>query len=216
MKTKLNITFIIMLLLVAVNLGSDIQEASKDFWQGFNLGFNSVEQEGVVSLYGINMERDEYNMNDSIYNSKTNSFDRVTLKKEQFIIIANQDKKTENETLNLILSLITFVSIIYFWLVFIKVVLSVNRNSTVIFTQKLENRLKKCSISLAIFAICQITYRYSELSAAKDYFAHEGYRLTTNGVSSDIMLLVISTGIFMVAEIFTIARKMKEEQELTI
>lgn len=110
-----------MLLLVAVNLGSNIQEASKDFWQGFNLGFNSVEQEGVVSLYGINMERDEYNMNDSIYNSKTNSFDRVTLKKEQFIIIANQDKKTENETLNLILSLITFVSIIYFWLVFIKV-----------------------------------------------------------------------------------------------
>lgn len=180
MKAKLNITFIIMLLLVAVNLGSDIKESSKDFMEGFNHGYHSKEQ-GLVSLYEINMERDENNVNDSIYNSKTNSYDRVTLKKEQFIIIANQDEKTENGTLRLILSLITIAAIIYFWVIFIKVILSVNRNSTVIFTQKLENRLKKCSVSLAIYAICQIAYRYSEFSAVSNYFAHDGYRITANG-----------------------------------
>jgi len=207
--------------MVFVNLGINIKEESVWFAKGFEEGWNSSKDGDTfdeASFLNIILKREISAGADSIYNSKEGRYEKVEYREENLILAHKGEKVTGSGGMLLVeitLSLVIVISIIYFWICFIRVIFSANKNSMFVFTKLLEERIKKCGISLALYAICNIGLCYCSLMEAKEVFAHDGYTLEVSN-TGNYMLLVIASGFFMVAELFTIARKMKEEQELTI
>ena len=117
------------------------------------------------------------------------------------------------QTAGLLLGLLKLAVGIWAIVLFIRWVVAVNRSD--IFTWHNVRRLRRMGVLL--LASCALTWllEYLTVHALRQVFALPGYELTLAGsVSLSVLLLGLCS--LIVAEVFAIGLRMKEEQDLTI
>lgn len=130
----------------------------------------------------------------------------------------NTYKEMEQEPLGVLLltslcSLISIVALVALWVYFIKLVLAVNRGMA--FDRIIEHRLRMMGILLLVVYASSWAFALGYYAMEKSVADIEGYRVVLDNYPS-LMELLSGLGMLMIAQIFSIGRQMKEEQELTI
>lgn len=96
---------------------------------------------------------------------------------------------------------------------FIRLIISINKSD--IFNWRNVRRLRRLGLALVVSFCCAFASAYLNFIGVDAVFSLEGYELTPSELASTITL-VLGLCSLIVAEVFAIGLKMKEEQELTI
>lgn len=112
-----------------------------------------------------------------------------------------------------LLGLLVLTASIWALVVFIRLVISINRSD--IFTWRNVRRLRRLGVLLVAAFACSWLSDWTEVQALREVLSIPHYELTMAG-SVDRINLLLGLCALIVAEIFAIGLRMKEEQDLTI
>ncbi|MCD8183135.1 MAG: DUF2975 domain-containing protein [Bacteroides sp.] len=222
MKRRLNILCVIVVLV----LGYSVLETGYYFGMGLKL---AVEAGGNAS---ISMERQKELMNmkyislmpenfsyvgdgeilqDSVYNEKSGTY--VSASYGSLLVSVNTTMPIWMLMVSSLLPLLHLGVCVWAIALFIRLIISINKSD--IFNWKNVRRLRFMGLALIISFCTSFLPSYFAFKRIGEVFALRGYKLDlSDTVNTTILVLGIST--LIVAEVFAIGLKMKEEQDLTI
>lgn len=212
MKRRLNI----LCLLVVLVLGYSVLEAAYYMGEGFmagvemtqdNEGFDRAKNMKAISV----LPADFSDFTDSVYNEKTGAY--VPALYGQLLI--SVPVKTSPAAL-IAVSLVQILGIaasVVGVILFVKLIVSINRS--LIFSWRNVRRLRWLGVALIFHYLCMLIPLLVTGREVNQVFALRGYEIHQSDLVS-VITLVLAIVSFIVAEVFAIGLKMKEEQDLTI
>lgn len=212
MKRRLNI----LCLLVVLVLGYSVLEAMYYMGEGFMAGVEMTQtNEGLdraKNMKAISVVPADFSeFTDSVYNEKIGSY--VPALYGQLVI--SVPVKTSH-TVMAIVSLVQILGVVASVvgvILFVKLIVSINRS--LIFSWRNVRRLRWLGVALIFHYLCMLVPLLVASREVNEVFALRGYELHQSDLVS-IITLVLAIVSFIVAEVFAIGLKMKEEQDLTI
>lgn len=186
-------------MLTGFNAGIEMAETPKGIEQAKNMK--------VIALVPSNFP--EYQ--DSVYNAKTGSY--VPALYGQLIVSAPVKSSLATMLAVSSLQLLGIVMSVIAVIMFIKLIVSINRS--VIFDWRNVHRLRWLGVALVLNYLCALIPFLIAGYEVSEVFALKGYTLHQSELAS-ILTLVLGIVSLIVAEVFAIGLKMKEEQDLTI
>ncbi|MCI1732237.1 MAG: DUF2975 domain-containing protein [Prevotella sp.] len=105
------------------------------------------------------------------------------------------------------------ISAIGFWVVFIKIILAVNKGKA--FDKKTDWKIKLMGIFSIGLYISEWGFILDNYLESSKMYKISGYDISFNHYPS-CYLLYLGIGMLIISQLLTIGRKIKEEQELTI
>ena len=219
MNKKFNLLCLIMLLAVFFSI---FVPMATTFSTGFVHGWAS-EDDSRVGIHPITGVMNSVEMlprqalkvfHDSIYNKKTNEMEGIQI----FHCLVHSPKVNRGDfpvysTVVTLSGLALLVLSILFLVVFIKIILAVNKGK--IFDAKMEKRMAQCGFLLIGCYGLSWLNTYLQYAHNKCLYDFDNYNICILQHPNAAYLLG-GIGLLLVGQIFKIARKMKEEQELTI
>ena len=214
MKRKFNIYCTIFLCVLLLGAGSSFIKGSMGFWAGANEAIK-FEGQGTPLVVSLNPQQGLTNYTDSITNTLTGEPMKMSLC--NIIVGVNQIQDYQSMAwwnVGITVAFILyFVVIVYFWINFLRIIICVNKG--LIFDRIIEHRLMKGGWTLLVayaleWGIAFMFYLYHHSMIQLD-----GYEIDIPNTPDNIMLYV-AIGLMLIAQIFSLGRQMKEEQELTI
>ena len=215
MKTKLNLFCVCVLIALLLSTSTTVSIMFHSFTSAFKAGYESVEK-------GKDIHISDYKMICTLPTDlleKTGSVTNVRTGEQASIIpiISMVEAPTkENDTfhaLNRIASFISVIAGIFCLLQFFYLIRNINRGD--IFSWKNVHRLRLLGSALIISFCTALLPAYLTFRSVGNVFSVHGYELhLSDTVNTTTLVLGIST--LIVAEVFAIGLKMKEEQDLTI
>ena len=220
MKRKFNIYCILMLVAMVVGLTVDfslkagsVMSVLKEVDQYTNEA-SAANADRVPYLIALDLQPtgSEY-IDHHIIDRKTGKSLPAKLASAMVKCDGTQKKPMTLLFLTDVCSLISIASIVVLWVYFIQLVLAVNRG--MVFDRSVEHRLRMIGLTLLILYMSGWGTALGYYEVEKIVTDIEGYRVVIANYPS-LMDLLSGLGMLMIAQIFGIGRKMKEEQELTI
>ena len=223
MKRKFNIYCILLLVAIAFGFCFNLYNNADDLALGCRDGWHSAEAQERFNEGKTNMKQITYiNLkakNDNkfltaVKNNVTGQMDSIQVGRVRIATSAGNDGHTLP---SLIIELFTIpiflICIIGFWVVFLNIILAVNKGKA--FDKKTDWKIKLMGIFsiglyLAEWGLTCVNY----LESSKMYKI-SGYDISFNHYPS-CYLLYLGIGMLIISQLLTIGRKIKEEQELTI
>ena len=220
MKRRLNI----LCVLVILTLSFSVVEMGYYLFIGFRAGWESAKAENThlgdvaevknlktIHLLpdGISMEGGEL-MRDSVYNEKSGTYVPAAYAALAISVPA------ESQWINFgvgVLAIIQFVCLFQAMFFFVRLVVAINRSQ--IFCWENVRWLRKLGMLLLVSFGCNLLSEYLNLQVIQEVFALPGYAISLREAVS-ITIPVLGLCAFIVAEVFAIGLKMKEDQDLTI
>ncbi len=219
MKSRLNILSLLIVLVFVYAAGYEVYLANTDFKQGFREGYSSVEVNdglevktpGVPYYIKLGLDTEGYMPVDSIYSKTTEKYYKVEYTSMKFY--PHQEASSLYNIASMISSfammIIFFILIIAFW----KVISSVKR--AVIFERCNIRRLRIIGFCFALIALLSGILEFIVVIETKKLITIDGYSiLSGEWFASSLWIYALIS--FLIAEIFAIGLRLKEEQELTI
>jgi hypothetical protein len=207
---KKRLLFITFVIIFAFGTQSGFLTAS--FVKGFMDGWNSydVERTEEVMFLDIFLRPEVSGATVSVLtNEKTGQVLPAN------IVSATVEMEPNNlyQTFNLIRGLVLIAVIIAILVYFVKIIIAVNRS--VVFDWINVRRIRYMGVGLLIiFVLDFASFIYGKL-LVDQLLEIEGYRLVGDH-SFSFLYFILGLSAFLIAEIFAIGLKLKEEQELTI
>lgn len=220
MKRRLNI----LCLLVILTLCWSVVETSYYLFLGFRAGYESAEghdthmgpSEEIANMKNIHLIPDGISiaggdlMRDSVYNEKSGRF--VPAAFGTIVVSVKSKGWTQGPWLGL-LTLAGLFLILKAMVVFFKLVSAINRSQ--IFCWDNVRRLRRLGLILLLAFGCTASSAYINMLSVSEVFSMPGYKLScTESISITLPVLALCS--LIVAEVFAIGLKLKEEQDLTI
>lgn len=221
MKRRLNILCVIVILV----LGYSVVEATYYLVVGVKAGVEagvsagtSVDrQREVMNLKYINLMPENLATGtgdffmDSVYNEKSGKY--VPASYGSLIASIDTGSTVSGRLTSTFLNLIHFGVSIWAIVLFIRLVIAINKSD--IFNWKNVRRLRRLGLALIISFFVIFLSAYFTFREVGEVFSVPGYKLSfSDMVNTTTLVLGIST--LIVAEVFAIGLRMKEEQDLTI
>lgn len=147
---------------------------------------------------------------DSVLNAKTG--EQVPAMYSQLVVRVHKDMNYANVIVNLISSLTNILVLVTAVVMFILLILNINRSR--IFEWKNVRLLRWLGVLFTLSFVCELLPQMMNYSGLKELFALNNYMISPLEVKVTNLLLGISC--LIVAEIFAIGLRLKEEQDLTI
>lgn len=212
MKRRLNI----LCLLVVLVLGYSVLETVYYIGEGFRAGVEMTQtNEGLdraKNMKAISVVPSDFSeFTDSVYNEKTGTY--VPALYGQLIISVPVKTSLGVVMAVSLVQMLGVVASVVGIILFIKLIVSINRS--LIFSWRNVRRLRWLGIALIIHYLCMLIPLLVAGREVNEVFALRGYELHQSELVS-IITLVLAIVSFIVAEVFAIGLKMKEEQDLTI
>lgn len=230
MKRRLNILCIIIMLVlcysvleVAYYMGQGIIVGARTGWRAgtevrngrqaeTNANYQELANMKLVGLipHALNGEVSEL-LSDSVYNAKSGQHVPAV-----YTMIAVSVKTQESGGLKLLsglLGIFCLVTIVWAIVLFVRIIVAINRSD--IFNWRNVRRLRQLGVLLIISFGSSLLSEYLMLCNLREVFALQNYDLSISEVSG-VTTFVLGLTALMVAEVFAIGLRMKEEQELTI
>lgn len=148
---------------------------------------------------------------DSIYNTKTGTY--VPAAYSTLAVSVQTEESVGSKILSGLLGFVHLVSIVGAVVFFIKIIVAINRSN--IFNWRNVRRLRLLGILLIVGFGCSWLAEYLSLCNLREVLSLQNYDLTLTDIV-DVTNLVLGLTALIIAEVFAIGLKMKEEQELTI
>ena len=148
---------------------------------------------------------------DSIYNERSGEYVPVSF--NSMMVSVDTESTTLEQTAFTLLNFLHIVICVWSIVLFVRLVISINRSD--IFNWKNVHRLRLLGAALIISFCTALLPAYLTFRSVGNVFSVHGYELhLSDTVNTTTLVLGIST--LIVAEVFAIGLKMKEEQDLTI
>lgn len=222
MKRRLNILCLLVMLVLGYSVFESTYMIGSAFFDGVEIGMNLAKEmkenpkvdrvQAAFEIKPIALMPDNFGVyTDSVYNAKSGAY-VPAIHTQMAILLPTQSSVWFILGNQLLLSL-SFFSILLAIILFVKLVISINGSD--IFNWKNVYRLRWMGGALIVgYLSMAIPYFITgyELSEA---FALRGYSLHQSELAS-ITTLVLGIASLIVAEVFAIGLRMKEEQDLTI
>ena len=224
MKRRLNILCAIVLLVMGWSVGVSVYYMGLGMTKGIQMGMdaarekledgNSTQLERVSNLRTVSVLPkflDEWKgdlFTDSVRNEKTGRY--VPMAYTNLMVSVPVETPAWPSTL---MGLLVLVANVWALVLFIRLVVSVNRSD--IFNWRNVRRLRRLGVLLIVGFVCVLLPEYLSLCSLREAFALESYDLILSD-SVKITNLLLGLIALIVAEVFAIGLKMKEEQDLTI
>lgn len=215
MKKRFNIYVILFIIALAVGFTIDGGLMLSDMRTGMEQGmveYNlSAGNKKDVSIVEVKMKAAPNSgaMNNRLTNALTGEQVPAQYNK---VSVAVANRPTGLDLGMLLMSLVAVVMIVWFWVNIIKIIVRVNKG--LIFTGDVERRLFRIGIIVLVCYGCEWLFSLYSYYLASSSFAMKGYEVALD--VPDSYALYIGFGLLVIAQIFAIGRKMKEEQDLTI
>ena len=227
MKRRLNILCAIVLLVMGWSVGVSLYYMGLGMTKGVQMGMDAareIVEEGnsakldevnnmrTVSLFPKFLGGGEGELfTDSIRNEKTGRY--VPVAYSDLMVSVPVDTPAWQKVVSTVMGFLVLVANVWALVLFIRIVVSVNRSD--IFNWRNVRRLRRLGILLIVGFVCVLLPEYMALCNLREAFALEAYDLALPDTVkvTNLLLGLIS---LIVAEVFAIGLKMKEEQDLTI
>jgi hypothetical protein len=148
---------------------------------------------------------------DSIYNERSGEYVPVSF--NSMMVSVDTESTTLEQTAFTLLNFLHIVICVWSIVLFVRLVISINKSD--IFNWKNVHRLRLLGAALIISFCTALLPAYLTFRSVGNVFSVHGYELhLSDTVNTTTLVLGIST--LIVAEVFAIGLKMKEEQDLTI
>lgn len=229
MKRRLNILCVIVMLVlsysvieslyymgvgvsVGVKAGLEIAEDMKNTGSNRHTRAHELANMKYVALipHAIAGKGGEL-LNDSICNKKTGKF--VPAMHSTMAIGIETQEGVISKVLSGLAQLLQMVAIVWAIVLFIKIIVAINRSN--IFNWRNVRYLRRMGLLLVISFGCSLLSEYLSLYNLREVLSLPSYDLILSDMVSTTTL-VLGLSALIVAEVFAIGLKMKEEQDLTI
>lgn len=227
MKRRLNILCAVVLLVMGWSVGVSLYYMGLGMTMGVQMGMDAVRetQEGrsydkleelnnlkTVSLFPKFLHDYKGGLfTDSVRNEKTGRY--VPIAYTNLMVSVPVHKTVWQNVVSGGMGVLALAAGIWALVLFIRIVVSVNRSD--IFNWRNVRRLRRLGILLIVGFVCVLLPEYLSLCSLREVFSLEAYDLTLSD-SVKVTNLLLGLISLIVAEIFAIGLKMKEEQDLTI
>ena len=220
MKRRLNI----LCMLVILTLSYSVIEMGYYLMIGFRAGYESVsdtethfghaeEVKNLKTIHlipdGISIEGGEL-MRDSIYNAKSGSY--LPAAYASLAVNVPTERKMPNFWVG-VLVIMQLICLLKAMIFFIRLIVAINRSQ--IFCWENVKRLRRLGYLLLVAFGCNLASEYLNLQIVQEVLELPGYAISMREAMS-ITIPVLGLCALIVAEVFAIGLKMKEEQDLTI
>lgn len=223
MKKKLNILCVLVFAVIFLLIAREASEFGAGVYSGISLAQENKEEikkqggSGMNFLKGGTIVVDVLPMKamiapDSIFNEKTSQ--NIPIIHTQMMAEISSVAGGFRMFIIGIISLIKFIAIIGALVYFIKLIISINRSS--IFNWENVKRLRFIGYALLVSFFCTFIVAALNLYTANTTIELEKYMIYPSSFLNNLPDLFLILGCLIVAEIFAIGLKMKEEQDLTI
>ena len=227
MKRRLNILCAVVLLVMGWSVGVSLYYMGLGMTKGVQMGMDAAReiQEGgsydklqevnnlrIISLFPKFLkEHKEGIFTDSVRNEKTGQY--VPMAYTNLMVSVQVEKPVWQNVVSGGMGMLALVAGVWALVLFIRIVVAVNRSD--IFNWCNVRRLRRLGILLIVGFVCVLLPEYLSLCSLREVFSLEAYDLTLSD-SVKVTNLLLGLISLIVAEIFAIGLKMKEEQDLTI
>lgn len=215
-KKRFNILCIILLCSILFGTAISLSQGVRGFIDGFTAACNTPPHE-VKDLSNLELLPKKGWATPTTTLKNTQNGDTIAVSMVRIIAQTKPDQASSplgifSISLSL-LSLFLIATCIYFWIVFIKLILCVNKGR--VFDRSVEKKLIRGGMSLLAIYLLEWIFTFIVYAHNLHAFEFEDYIVTLRDIP-DHSLLYTSIGLMLVAQIFSIGRELKEEQELTI
>jgi len=208
----------ILAVIYVVSILGAFSDMSSAFITGFKQGYSEAEKgnDSEIFHFEVEPEKGSYTFPSTITNEKTGQSMQAEI--GSFMVyqtnpenpLTGSDKLLKG--LNLFLSLITMIILIYIPIQTFKIIRSVMKE--VIFDQNNIKRLRKIGFAVLLLFICKYVSAYSDCLVASHALQIHNYKPVVKETHMIFLFLGIVICIF--AEILKKATVIKEEQDLTV
>lgn len=230
MKRRLNILCVVVLLVLGWSVGKSLYYMYIAIEVGVEKGLemarnaDSTEElerskdfEALTNITTVGLvprvitEKAGTLMCDSVYNVKSGEF--VPVAHGLLMVGLKTPKSLGVRVLAGLLSWVSLIAIIWALVLFVRIIVAINRSE--IFSWLNVRRLRRLGLLLILEFGCTCLSAYLTLCSLREVFALEHYELDLPD-TVNITTLMLGLVSLIVAEVFAIGLKMKEEQDLTI
>ena len=231
MKRRLNILCLIVLLLMGWSVLETAYYMAVGATTGFKAGWEYAKQQKenpqatktpemetigqLQYMEHVHLSPKTFDMEhwlaDSVYNARTQQY--VPAMYAELMVSVPRIESTAMQIANTLLGLLKLAVSIWAIVLFIKWVVAVNRSD--IFTWHNVRRLRLMGVLMLVSCAATWLVEYLTVHSVEQVFTLPGYELSLAGtVPLSVLLLGLCS--LIVAEVFAIGLRMKEEQDLTI
>lgn len=230
MKRRLNILCVVVLLVLGWSVGKSLYYMYIAIEVGVEKGLEmarnadstedlerSKDFEALTNITTVGLvprvitEKAGTLMCDSVYNVKSGEF--VPVAHGLLMVGLKTPKSLGVWVLAGVLSWVSLIAIIWALVLFVRIIVAINRSD--IFSWLNVRRLRRLGLLLILEFGCTCLSAYLTLCSLREVFALEHYELDLPD-TVNITTLMLGLVALIVAEVFAIGLKMKEEQDLTI
>lgn len=230
MKRRLNILCVVVLLVLGWSVGKSLYYMYIAIEVGVEKGLEmarnadstedlerSKDFEALTNITTVGLvprvitEKAGTLMCDSVYNVKSGEF--VPVAHGLLMVGLKTPKSLGVRVLAGVLSWVSLIAIIWALVLFVRIIVAINRSD--IFSWLNVRRLRRLGLLLILEFGCTCLSAYLTLCSLREVFALEHYELDLPD-TVNITTLMLGLVALIVAEVFAIGLKMKEEQDLTI
>ncbi len=219
MKVKFNILCIIIVLLSIWGMTSPMILTSNMYGEGKTQmdlfeRMQTLKLSGPTEIIKLWPKNTDHWFADSIYNKKSGKTEPMQIFEAQVHSSVVKASDSPEGFYAMLRGISLGIIMMTFTCVFISIIISVNRGK--IFTKSLENRLSFCGCLLILEYILKYLYGYYQQGVLAELYDFDNYVISDYSDPMVTFFAISGVGLLLIAQIFAIARKMKEEQDLTI
>lgn len=148
---------------------------------------------------------------DSVYNEKSGEY--VPAMHAMMAVSVKTQEGAVSRVVSGLLDFAQLAAIVWSIVLFVKLIVAINRSD--IFNWRNIRRLRRLGVLLIVGFGCSLLVEYLSLCSLREVLSLQNYDLVLSDMV-DITTFVLGLTALIVAEVFAIGLKMKEEQELTI
>ncbi|MDH6305954.1 hypothetical protein M2459_002965 [Parabacteroides sp. PF5-5] len=215
MKKRLNIISMLVLLTFGMLIGQNMYKGINSFIEGFTQGTKQVPGESIKmdGYLAFDVKPVKYTVYpDTLYNKKSDT--KVSYRSSSVEVKMESSKKMEKYTIwSIFPSLFIFALGIIMIIRFVRLINTIN--NSIIFDRINIKRLRFIGIGFIIFFLVNAIMEYFYVQSLKEIIEFDNYKISGINIIHTLSL-VLGLVSLLVAEIFAIGLKLKEEQELTI
>lgn len=220
MKTKLNILCTLIFVAIIVSFVNycynNYREMTWSFMRGVEQGYESTQvtkktdpkEYRYLDIEPLNISR----FTDSIYNDKTQQW--VPMQYKKIVIEENVTTLGGWEMFGCGL-MVVFISVSFLCQMFAFVFLMISLNNNVIFDWKNVFKLRFIGYAMLVSFVANAIFTYIHYTDVLTHVSIPGYMLK-NFDMWNFSLLLPGLGVLLIAEIFAVGLRLKEEQDLTV
>jgi hypothetical protein len=148
---------------------------------------------------------------DSIFNEKSGKY--VPVSYGEMTVSVNSKPSIVGKVLSLLADIVYLIMVVWALVIFVLFIVSINKSD--IFNWKNVHRLSRLGVLLIISFGCSLFKAFLTVYDVEKVFSLTNYSLCLTDMVSTT-LLVVGLASLIIAQVFAIGLKMKEEQDLTI